>query len=170
MPSALSEEYPVRTLVSPCFISLLCILAVAACTTTGTGVGSTRNNDVSATFTWQSIDDRTGTLNAAVSTGEAYSGKYFQITAESRVDQLGPLWDGWRGYGRGGWRYWDSEPRTAFVTHYSGRVVANLLGPNGTHMRCRFQLIRPASGMAGGGQGECQLPSGKTIDATFATK
>jgi hypothetical protein len=154
--------------VRSAFLATVAALLVAGCTTTGTGVGSTRNNDVSATFSWQSSDDRTGTLNAAVSTGEAYSGKYFQITAESRVDQLGPLWDGWHGGWRGGWRGWGMAPSPAFITHYSGRVVANLDGPNGTHMRCHFQLIHPTSGMSGGGQGECQLPSGKTIDATFA--
>jgi hypothetical protein len=35
-------------------------------------------------------------------------------------------------------------------------------------MRCHFHLVRPASGMADGGQGQCQLPSGKTIEAAFA--
>jgi hypothetical protein len=34
-------------------------------------------------------------------------------------------------------------------------------------MRCRFTLVRPETGMAGGGQGQCQLPSGGEIDATF---
>jgi hypothetical protein len=35
-------------------------------------------------------------------------------------------------------------------------------------MRCHFHLMHPQHGMAGGGAGECQLPSGQTIDATFA--
>jgi hypothetical protein len=149
--------------------ALAAIIAVGCTSTgTGTGTGSSRDNDVSAVFTWQSTDDRTGTLSAAVSNGERYSGKYFQITAESRIDQLTPLWAGWPGHWRGGWRNWGGEPNSAFITHYSGRVVANLDGPNGTHMRCHFHLVRPASGMAGGGQGQCQLPSGKTIEAAFA--
>ena len=34
-------------------------------------------------------------------------------------------------------------------------------------MRCNFALARPISGMAGGGIGECQLPSGTIIHAQF---
>jgi hypothetical protein len=34
-------------------------------------------------------------------------------------------------------------------------------------MRCRFHLMRPSSGMAGGGAGECQVAGGETIEATF---
>ena len=48
-----------------------------------------------------------------------------------------------------------------------GCLVANLAGPNGTHMRCRMDLMNPASGMAGGGQGQRQLPSGDSIDTKF---
>jgi len=142
-------------------------LGLAACVTTGTGVGRTRNNDVSASFAWKSTDDRTGTLTASLSDGKTYSGKFFQITSESRIDDLGPLWGGWH-RGWRGWAYWDAEPSQAFITHYSGRVVANLDGPDATHMRCRFQLIKPTDGMAGGGEGKCQLPSGQDINATFA--
>ena len=34
-------------------------------------------------------------------------------------------------------------------------------------MRCRFLLFSPSAGMMGGGQGECQLSDGRTINATF---
>lgn len=34
-------------------------------------------------------------------------------------------------------------------------------------LRCQFQLLRADEGMKGGGQGQCQLPSGRTIDAEF---
>jgi len=67
----------------------------------------------------------------------------------------------------GGWENWGAAPSTSFVTHYSGRVVANLGAPSGEHMRCKFQLAHPSEGMAGGGRGQCQMPDGKTIDATF---
>jgi hypothetical protein len=103
-------------------------------------------------------------MTAILSTGETYSGPFFQITQESRVDSLEPLWVGW-GRRWPGWEPW--WPSTEFVTHYSGRVVANLQGPNGTHMRCDFRLMRPTAGMAGGGTGRCQLPNGLTIDADF---
>jgi hypothetical protein len=34
-------------------------------------------------------------------------------------------------------------------------------------MRCEFQLLRADEGMKAGGEGRCQLPSGKTIKAAF---
>jgi hypothetical protein len=36
-------------------------------------------------------------------------------------------------------------------------------------MRCRFDLAQPSEGMAGGGRDQCQMPDGKTIDATVPT-
>lgn len=139
---------------------------ISSCTTTGTGTGTARGSALAAQFTWQSKDDRSGTMEAALSDGAHYGGQYFQITSDTRVEQIGPLWSGWH-RGWRGWRDWDSEPNNAFVTHYSGRVMANLAGVDGQHMRCNFRLVHPSSGMAGGGQGQCQLPSGQTIDATF---
>jgi hypothetical protein len=52
------------------------------------------------------------------------------------------------------------------ITHYSGQVLANLQGPGG-FMRCDFRLMSPRSGMAGGGAGTCQLPTGTIINAQF---
>jgi hypothetical protein len=105
-------------------------------------------------------------MTAMLDTGTTYTGMYFQINGETRVDDLGPLWIGWaRPWAA--WPYWEGAPSPRFITYYSGRVVANLDGPDGTHMRCRFQLFRPAAGMAGGGQGQCQLPNGTTIDTSF---
>jgi hypothetical protein len=147
-------------------LPLLVVLA-AGCTTMGTGFGSTASGADPVNFSWKSSDSVSGTMDATLSDGKAYNGQFFQITKETRADSLGPLWVGWRGhFGRyGGWNDWDGGP--TFITHYSGRVVANLGAPSGEHLRCKFQLVHPASGMAGGGRGECQLPDGKTIDATF---
>ena len=148
--------------------ALAAALLTSACVTSGTGTGSTRNSDLQATFTWESKGGNTGTMTAMLSTGESFSGEYFQITSETRVEELRPLWGGWhRGWRGRGWGFWGPEPSPAFVTNYSGRLVANLEGAGGQHMRCRFQLINPSSGMAGGGQGQCQTPAGKTIDANF---
>jgi hypothetical protein len=105
-------------------------------------------------------------MTATESDGKTYTGQFFQITSDTTVDTLGPLWAGWGpGWRRGGWYDWNAGPE--FVTHYSGRVVANLATPDGTHMRCKFQLVHPSDGMAGGGRGECQMPGGNSIDATF---
>ncbi|MHB1207987.1 MAG: hypothetical protein ACYCZX_20650 [Rhodospirillaceae bacterium] len=171
---------------------LTALASLAACApTSGVGVASTPAGDLRATMSWQSNGGRSGVMTAQLSNGESYTGRYFQISQETQVTDLDPLWIGWNGpgfrrpgfwggygwrgrrwgggfgYGGGwgGWDYWG--PQTAFVTTYSGRVVANLEGPNGTHMRCTFDLRNPSYGMPGGGQGGCQMPSGQTIDATF---
>ena len=72
--------------------------AIAACTTMGTGVGNARNGDIQADFAWKSTDDRTGTLTANLSNGDTFSGPFFQVTRDTRVETLDPLWYGWAGY------------------------------------------------------------------------
>jgi hypothetical protein len=150
-------------------LPLLFALA-AGCTTMGTGFGSTATGASPVDFSWKSFDNVSGSMNATLSDGKTFTGQFFQITSDTTVDNLGPLWAGWGGYGgrrRWGddWGFWDAGRE--FVTHYSGRVVANLATPDGQHMRCKFQLVHPSDGMAGGGRGQCQLPAGKTIDTTF---
>lgn len=147
----------------------LLIALAAGCTTMGTGTGSTPGGTDAVAFNWKSSDSVSGTMNAMLAGGKTYSGRFFQITRDTRVDSLTPLWFGWhRGWaGFGPWPYWDAYPSTGFVTSYSGRVVANLGDNDGEHMRCRFTLAHPSSGMAGGGVGQCQMPDGKTVDATF---
>jgi hypothetical protein len=151
-------------------LPLLVVLATG-CTTTGTGFGSTATGSSPVNFSWKSSDGISGSMNASLSDGKTFTGQFFQITDDTTVDNLGPLWAGWGGYGPrgrfggGDWGFWDAGPE--FITHYSGKVVANLATPDGKHMRCTFQLIHPSDGMAGGGRGQCQLPEGQTIDATF---
>ena len=70
-------------------------------------------------------------------------------TAGLRLGRLGP---------------WGPGPDT--ITQYSGQVLANLQGPGG-FMRCHFTLMSPSFGMAGGGVGQCQLPTGTIINAQF---
>jgi hypothetical protein len=143
----------------------------AGCTTMGTGTGSTPSGGSPTVFSWESADGLTGTMSATMPGGQTYRGQYFQITKNTTVDSIGPLWvggwGGWadpRGWGSG---YWGADPSRDFITHYSGRVVANLAQPSGTHMRCQFRLAIPDEGMNGGGLGQCQLPDGTTIDANF---
>lgn len=148
-------------------LPVLVVVAAAGCTTMGIGTGATLQGKDQVTFNWKSTDDVTGTMNAAASDDKTYSGQYFEVTRNTTVDTLEPLWVGWRGGRRGGlgWDDWDAGP--SFVTNYTGRVVANLGAPSGEHMRCKFQLASPSRGMAGGGRGQCEMPDGKTIDATF---
>lgn len=147
---------------------LLTAAGAAGCATMGTGSGSTASGADPVTFNWKSSDDVSGSITATLADGKVYSGRYFQITRDTDVSDLGPLWTGWRpGWRAGGWYDWDPGPQ--FITQYSGRVVANLTTSGGGHMRCRFQLVRPEEGMVGGGSGECQLPNGQRIDAQFPT-
>ena len=156
----------------------LAALAIAGCTTTGIGTGQSTVGNVGATFTFTQSGATRGTMIASLTNGQVYQGPFFQITQESRIDNYGPLWDGWGpgwGWGRGwggrrfgwgwdGWGPWGPYPDT--ITHYSGQVLANLQGPGG-FIRCSFALARPSSGIAGGGAGQCQLPSGTLINAQF---
>jgi hypothetical protein len=156
----------------------LAVIAVAGCTTTGVGTGYSPNGGIGATFTWTETGGTQGTMVAQLSNGQVYQGPMFQITQESRVMDYGGLWNGWGagfgwgrgwggrrwGWGWGGWGPWGPDEQT--ITHYSGQVLANLQGPNG-FMRCHFTLMSPSSGMAGGGIGQCQLPSGTIIHAQF---
>jgi hypothetical protein len=144
----------------------LLVAISAGCTTMGTGSASTPSGGSPTTFSWKSSDGVSGTMSATVADGTVYSGQFFQVTQDTTVDGVAPLWDGWYS----GWRgaaYWDAGPSTDFIRHYTGRVVANLATPSATHMRCQFQLVHPSDGMAGGGSGQCQLPDGKTVDAIF---
>jgi hypothetical protein len=152
------------------------VIAITGCTTTGFGTGASPGGNISATFNWTASGATRGTMVARLSNGEAFQGPFFQITQESRVTDYGPLWNGWGsgfgwhrpfgrfGWGWGGWGPWGPYDET--ITHYSGQVLANLQGPGG-FMRCNFALMRPSSGMSGGGAGQCQLPSGTIIHAQF---
>jgi hypothetical protein len=139
----------------------------AACETTGVGASFTGVESNLVNFNWRSEGSVSGTMTATVAaTSEVFRGQFYQITSSTRVDDLGSLWIGWR-RPTDGWPYWEPDDGSAFVMHYSGRVLANLEGTNTQHMRCSFQLMHPSSGMPSGGIGHCQMPNGKAIDATF---
>lgn len=156
----------------------LVAIAIAGCTTTGIGTGQSVGGNIGATFSWTETGGTQGRMVAQLSNGQIYAGPMFQITSESRVTDYGPLWNGWGGgwgwghgwggrpwgWGWGGWGPWGPGMET--ITQYSGQVLANLQGPGG-FMRCDFRLMRPSAGMAGGGMGRCQLPTGMIINAQF---
>jgi hypothetical protein len=149
-------------------------LALPACTSLGTGSGTVEPGDAPVIFSWTSKDaGNSGTLSAVIGAtgasgpaGVAFSGPFLQVTSSARAETFEPMWRGWR-RGWNDWGYWGMYPAEAFTTHYSGKVVANLAGPAGQSMRCRFHLNTPSAGMQGGGQGECQFSGGRTVDAVF---
>lgn len=154
---------------------LFLLLALSACTTTGSGGGQiagAQTQEVRVVFDWKSTDGGiSGTLTAALP-GLTFAGRFFQITQQTRSEVLTPLWTHWQ-RGWYDWRYWDHPalfpfPTTQFITHYSGKVVATLQAEGRQHMRCRFHLVAPARGMSGGGEGECELSDGRRVRAAFA--
>lgn len=158
-------------------VGFVWIVALSACTSTGSGVGQTTKEGVSdqtVEFSWKSTDGGiSGSISASLPATN-FEGRFFQITSQTRSEALDPLWRHWR-RGWHDWPYWGSTwpypyPTTQFITHYSGKVVASLASESGQNMRCRFHLSEPVMGMRGGGQGECQISDGRVVRATFAGK
>lgn len=153
----------------PVALSLALAASLAACTSTGIGSGELAHEgqpDEPAVFSWTSTDGGiSGTMTATLPDA-VYEGRFFQITQQTQSEALAPMWDGWdRGWTN--WPYWGPLDADQFTTRYSGKVVANLQSPTGQRMRCRLHLVKPAEGMEGGGDGECQLRGGGTIHAQF---
>ena len=160
-------------------IMLASLSLLGGCATMGTGQGDVSGTHESGNpvhFTWKSDDGGLqGTMTARLPHA-IYQGRFFQITHQTQRKILAPLWVGWDD-GWSDWPYWGGPfargafeggyDTTQFTTYYSGKVLANLSSSAGGRMRCRFLLFSPSTGMAGGGQGECQLSGGRTIDATF---
>ena len=146
-------------------ITLVSCGFLAACATTGTGYGEAQKGGRDpVTFRWNSADGGiSGTMSASLSPGRSFSGQFVETTTETHIADLDHMWDGWAP----GWGAWNPGPANGVVKSYSGRVVADLSDANGGHMRCNFRLADPASGMSGGGSGECQVAGGEKIDATF---
>lgn len=151
----------------PAAMLLFATVMASACATTDDGFGSSRaGGDAPVMFSWRSEDGVSGQITATTPEGRSLVGKYFQITSDTRLDSLAPLWDGW-GPEQRGWPFWYTQPGPQFVDHYRGRVLANLSASDGEPMWCSLRLLEPSSGMAGGGEGVCQLRNGETIDAMF---
>jgi hypothetical protein len=143
--------------------ALVGALALGACTTMGSGSGSVSPGGTPVSFAWKSTDGGTsGTMSATLDGGPSFAGRYLQITSVARDADFDPMWSGWQ-FGWEDWAGWGPY----FTTQYSDRVVANLQSSDAQRMRCRFHLNDPLSGMGGGGQGECQLANGRSVDAVF---
>jgi len=160
-----------RILTSIFLGALAGAIVLSGCETqsAGTGSGNVRGTRKPVAFTWQSSDSDSGNITATFGTGRVFKGRYVQITSDTRVEELDPLWDGWgKPYRRASWRYWNADSKSDFLRTYRGDVLANLQSEDGEHMRCRFNLLSPQRGMTGGGEGRCQLSeSNQEIRAEF---
>jgi hypothetical protein len=113
-------------------------------------------------FTWHSkADPSKGSIQATMPNGKQFSGTYLQVTSRATADDYGAYYGVWRDPGWGS--PWYNGPSAGFVTMYSGQAVAHLKADNGTRMRCKFALREPESGLAGGGDGDCQLTDNRTV-------
>jgi hypothetical protein len=134
---------------------------VIGCATTRTGSGSAIPAQDSVKFSWIGSGNVSGSMTATLASGETFTGRFFQMTS-SLTDELGPQGPIWHQEGP-----YDVGPELQYVAHYTGDVVADLSRSDGSQMRCRFRLVSPVDGMAGGARGECQLPDGLSVDAQF---
>jgi hypothetical protein len=140
---------------------LLMVALAVGCATTKTGSGSAVSGTNPVKFGWTSRDNVSGSMTATVANAGTFTGRFSQVTS-GLTDELGSQGQIWHQEG-----LYDVGPGLQYVPHYTGRVVANLSGSGGVQMRCRFELMRPVDGMAGGASGECQLPDGLSVDAQF---
>lgn len=150
----------------------LALGVVAGCASSGTGTGKLVQRggapEGAVSFSWHTgMNPDRGELTATLPNGQTYMGRFFEVTTNTDLQTLTPLWEGWSPW----WTDWPWAPYAyagqTFMTSYTGRVLATLSGPGGKRMRCRFFLATPEAGMPGGGQGKCQFQDGSTIDANF---
>jgi len=100
--------------------------ALMGCKSTGQGYWRIQTlAGVKARFMWEQSDPSSGTLQATVTipdgAEDTYEGKFYQITKESRIDTVGPVWDPWYP-GWYGWPHWGPAPSDTFIEHYTGHV------------------------------------------------
>ena len=165
-----------RRRVPAAFAAVAASLLLGACSTFTTGMGGgdlmqAGKATEPVLMSWTSDNGGLNGTMVATLPDRTYKGPFFEITQLTRKETLAPLWDGW-GPGWYDWPYrgyppYPPDDMTQFVTHYSGKVVANLRAPDGSRIRCRLHLVQPARGMAGGGEGRCQILGDGTIQARF---
>ncbi|NLE89121.1 MAG: hypothetical protein GX607_22280 [Myxococcales bacterium] len=155
------------------YVVLGLVSGVMGCATQGSGSGELESGgtvggargEAPVRFSWhsQGASVTRGDISATVPGRGPFQGTYMQVTSDIEESDVEPYfaddwydgWDEWDGWGPGG---------DAFVTTYSGKVIAVLRSEQGERMRCRFDLAEPDRGPAGGGMGECQLSDGAKIE------
>ena len=63
----------------------------------GNVTANSANGKVSASIVWTQEGGTSGTMTANISDGQSYQGSFFEVTSETNVDELGPIWTGWEG-------------------------------------------------------------------------
>ena len=158
-------------------VAAVSVLVFAACTTTGVAVGKdvrTGKATEPVTLDWQSDpgDMTNGDIEVRLPSGMFYQGRYHQVTKTTMVEVLDPFWGPWPPY----WSDWDLtwdasdevediDDYQRFITNYDHHIIARLDNDrNAPEMRCRFTLLHPTDGMAGGGVGDCTVGKDEHIE------
>jgi hypothetical protein len=143
----------------------------AACSHQGRGTVVTSPSGAAppVALRWQSgFDAGTGQLSATAADGRVYRGPFAQIRADLGTQLTGTTFLGWS---TPGWAQdpWYGGPPAQITGANSPKVVALLTDDAGDVMRCRLELRSPDRGMAGGADGDCLLPDGRThVGVTMA--
>jgi hypothetical protein len=156
------------------FIVSALFAALSGCSHEGAGSGTLEKpipNTTSGSeatgrmeFSWRSGPDSSQGEIAAVSTdGRTFNGSFLQPTNTVTASDYVPYWNAWTSASWGAARPWYDGPEDEFIRAYGGRALARLTGDDGTRMRCTFVLRNPVSGMAGGGEGDCQLSTNEKV-------
>jgi hypothetical protein len=117
-------------------------------------------------FKWKSKrDPAQGKIEATLGDGRHFAGDYLQLTQTTTETSIPPFVGAWLGptWGAPSFFWYGNRSTTAFVTRYSGQMLAHLRENNGQKMRCRFLLQHPSRGVTDGATGDCQLSTGETI-------
>jgi hypothetical protein len=114
-------------------------------------------------FVWASGSDPSkGKIEAFLPDGRRFRGSFVHPRTVQRLSSYDLYW----GAGGGPWSAaspWYPWSGGHFTTHYGGTALAHLEARDGTRMRCEFTLYRPDAGLAGGGQGDCQLSTNEEV-------
>lgn len=144
----------------------------SACASSGSATANVvdrQGTAVPARLTWQtpSPTGDHGRLMVTLPDGETFVGAYQLLDEPDAMTTA--LWRPWRE----GWPEWPLpwegaalptevavNDRHALVQRYVGLVIASLESRDGERMRCRFGLLQPTIGLAGGLDGDCRTTRG----------
>lgn len=173
-----AEPRAVRTSESPFAAALASSALLAAalvfggCASTGEASARVVDRDgdvVPATIAWRTPSPygAFGRMVVTLPDGTGYAGEYRLVGEQN--PETAALWEPWRA----GWPDWPlpwengALPALTSVDdgdglrqRYQGLAIANLESPSGERLRCRFGLLEPTVGLAGGMNGDCQAENG----------
>lgn len=157
-----------RTLVAS-----LATLAASACATSGVAVGDLHNGNQDpklVKFVWKADahSPERGSISGDLPDGKHYAGRYYEVMENMPEEVYSGAWGGAEPY----WPDWPvTSPKPAdtanwqtFAAAYTGLAIATLTATSGgSVIRCRFNVNSPTAGLVRGGNGECKLSDGETI-------